>query len=63
MTKKIPESKAPLSPEALEARRKYAREYRKRNPDRVRQWNVNHWEKMARAAATQPEPAEERQEG
>lgn len=37
----------PLSPEALEARRKYQRDYCKRNPEKKKQWQRNYWERVA----------------
>lgn len=37
-----------LSPEAREARRVYLREWRKRNPEKVKQHIRNFWERKAR---------------
>lgn len=36
-----------MTDKAREARNRYLREYRRRNPDRVRKWNENVWEKKA----------------
>ena len=44
-----------LSQEALEARRKYQRDYRKRNPEKRRQWDQNRWENLARKAQKEQE--------
>lgn len=53
--------KIELSPAALEARRAYYREYRRRNPDRCQKWEANRWERLAaknaQAAAANPESA------
>lgn len=43
------ESKIKLSDEAREARNAYQREYKRRNPDKVRQYGINYWEKKAAA--------------
>ncbi len=39
-----------LSQEALEARRSYLREWRRKNPDKVRQYEKNRWERAAAKA-------------
>lgn len=39
--------KSELSNEALEIRRAYYREWRKKNPDKVREKNRKYWEKKA----------------
>lgn len=44
-----------LSQEALEARRQYQRVYRKRNPEKCRQWEQNRWENLARKARKEKE--------
>ena len=44
-----------LSQEALEARRKYQRDYRRRNPEKRRQWDARRWEKLAEAARKEKE--------
>lgn len=44
-----------LSQEALEARRKYQRDYRRRNPEKRRQWDKNHWERLAEKAQKEKE--------
>lgn len=36
-----------LSVKAKEARRKYYREWRKNNPEKVKKNNQNYWERMA----------------
>jgi len=41
------EAVAPLTQEELEARRKWYRDYRKANPQKVRQWEKNRWHKKA----------------
>lgn len=53
----LPEQKKPLSAEAVAARRKYYREYNRKNADKRKAWNNAHWEKVAAAQNT-----EERQE-
>ena len=40
-----------LSEQAKEARRKYKREWARKNPDKVREATARHWEKVAREAA------------
>lgn len=50
-------NKIKLSDEAREARRLYQREWRSRNPEKVRALNARYWEKKAAAAS---EPIEER---
>ena len=44
---------------AKAARREYYREYRKKNPEKVREINRRYWEKRARIAAEKQERAEE----
>lgn len=41
------ENSIKLSPEAKKARRDYIREWRKKNPDKVRAYNAKRWEKLA----------------
>ena len=41
------EAVAPLTQEELEARRKWYRDYRKANPQKVQQWEKNRWHKKA----------------
>ena len=36
-----------LSNEAREARNKYMREWRKKNPDKQKEYERRHWEKLA----------------
>ncbi len=38
----------PVTPAAVEARRAYQRQWRKDNPDKVREHNHRYWEKKAR---------------
>lgn len=38
---------ANLTPEARAARNAYMREYRRKNPDKVRQYEINRWERRA----------------
>lgn len=40
-----------LSREALEARRAYQREWRKKNPGKTKEYNDRYWEKQAAEAA------------
>lgn len=42
-----------LSEQAKEARRKYKREWSRKNPDKVQAAIIRHWEKVAREAAQQ----------
>jgi len=37
-----------LSPETKEKMNEYQRKYRQRNPEKLRQYNINYWEKKAR---------------
>lgn len=46
------EAVAPLTQEELEARRKWYRDYRKANPQKVAQWEKNRWHKKAQQAGT-----------
>ena len=43
------------SEEARAARREYYRQYRKKNPDKVREANRRYWEKKARESAAEQE--------
>ena len=36
-----------MTDEARKARNRYIREYRRRNPERVKQWEENQWRKKA----------------
>ena len=51
-----------LSQQALEARREYQRQWRKKNPDKVRERNRNYWERRAArmAAEAQDEQKKDR---
>ncbi|MBR5110591.1 MAG: phosphatase [Clostridia bacterium] len=44
-----------LSPEAAEARRRYRREWNRRNPEKLRQYNRQFWEKKAEQFRQQKE--------
>lgn len=52
----VPEQNKPLSAAALDARRKYYRDYNKKNRDKRKAWNHSHWERVA------AQQTEERQE-
>lgn len=39
--------KMTLSPEAREARNRYLREWRKKNPNKVKEHQANYWERQA----------------
>lgn len=51
----LPEQNKPLSDAALNARRKYYREYNKKNRDKRKKWNQNHWERVAEQQAERQE--------
>lgn len=36
-----------MNEEAKKARNKYIREYRRKNPERVKKWNDDYWERRA----------------
>lgn len=40
-------SKTKLSKEALEARKNYHREWQKANPEKIKEYQVNYWNKKA----------------
>lgn len=48
---------ASLSAAAKKARAEYAKEWRKKNPDKQREINRRYWEKKAEQAAKEPAPA------
>lgn len=51
-----------MNEQAKAARRAYKREWNRRNPDKVRQYQQNYWNRKAKeAAADQTAPAEEPQ--
>ena len=52
----LPEQKKTLSDAALQARREYYRSYNRKNSEKRKAWNLNHWERVA------AQQAEERQE-
>jgi hypothetical protein len=41
-------TKIELSDEAREAKNKYLREYRRRNPEKVKRYAAEHWERKAK---------------
>ncbi len=41
------EYKRNMSPEAKEAQRAYLKNWKRNNPDKVKQYNINYWEKRA----------------
>lgn len=50
-----------LSEEARQARNAYGREYRRKHPEKVREYNRNYWEKKAQGL--QPETLEQTRSG
>jgi hypothetical protein len=38
-----------MSNDARQARNNYQRQYRRKNPDKIKQYNVNYWERKAAA--------------
>lgn len=44
-----------MTPEAREARKAYKREWAKKNPDKIRQYQETFWNKKAREAAAAAE--------
>lgn len=44
------QNKTYLSDAAKKARAEYLRAYRKRNPEKVKKWNMNYWERVAKKA-------------
>lgn len=51
--------KKPLSTAAIEARRKYFREYNRKNKAKRQAWNDSHWERVAQAQADTQERQED----
>ena len=49
---------AKLTPEARAARAKYMREWRKKNPDKEREYNARKWERKAQQIAAEKEAAD-----
>lgn len=47
------QGKIKLSPEAKKARREYMREWRKKNPDKVRAYTAARWENLAERKAAE----------
>lgn len=47
-----------ISPEARKARAKYLREWRKKNPDKVREQRARYWEKKGAAIKAEREARE-----
>lgn len=56
--KKNERSKGKLDEQARRAQREYLREWRRRNPDRVKEANRRYWEKRAARLASEKEAAE-----
>lgn len=48
-----------LTQEALEARRKYVREWRRRNRDKIRAANIRYWNKKAKNQAAEEKPKDD----
>lgn len=46
------EKQETLQEKAADLRRQYLREYRRRNKDKVREWNSRYWERKAEKVAT-----------
>lgn len=42
-----------MSEKAREARKKYAQEYRRKNPEKMREYQIRYWEKKGAAANNQ----------
>ncbi|MEE3499353.1 MAG: hypothetical protein VZS12_09525 [Ruminococcus bromii] len=42
-----------MTPEARESRKAYKREWAKKNPDKIRQYQETYWEKKAQEAAAE----------
>lgn len=52
-----------LTPEARAARAKYMREWRKKNPDKVQEYDLRKWEKKADRIRQEREAAEDIEKG
>lgn len=53
-----------MTKKAAEARRQYKRQWAKRNPEKIRQYQENYWNKKAeQIAAPQSDPDEKTREG
>ena len=57
------EAVAPLTQEELEARRKWYRDYRKANPQKVQQWEKNRWQKQLKKQKQAGEEKRRRKQG
>ena len=53
---KLPD--ADVLEKAKQCRREYQREYRRRNADRVRQWNADYWIRRSQRASAEPDSDE-----
>jgi len=49
-----------MTPDARAARAKYMRDWRRRNPDKVREYDAAKWERKAQRAAEEKRKYEER---
>lgn len=49
--KKTATAAATVQEKAAELQRQYVREYRRRHPEKVREWNQNYWRRKAEKAA------------
>ena len=52
-----------LSNEAREARNEYMRQWRRKNPDKLRQYNVDYWERKARESSPENQVKELSEQG
>lgn len=55
----IKQNKQELTPEQIEARRRYQREYRRNHPDAVRRWNKQYWARVVEKAKAEAPTAKE----
>lgn len=51
--KKTDTAATTVQEKAAELRRQYVREYRRRHPEKVKQWNKSYWERKAQKAGDQ----------
>lgn len=49
-----------MTEKAAEARRAYKREWAKRNPEKIKEYQSRYWTKKAEAAASDPEGEQQR---
>jgi DNA invertase Pin-like site-specific DNA recombinase len=52
-----------LSEEARKLRNEYQRQYRQKNRDKIRQYNVNYWERKARESSPENQVKELSEQG